>query len=116
MGALPRGRADLVCRHVVMALLVGAGVVERRRRLHPVRRIADPAGLDGLLDAYEERHADDRERLAAIEAYAPTGRCRVAMLRAYFGEADPPARCGHCDNCPDPLEHRLAAETPGSAG
>jgi ATP-dependent DNA helicase RecQ len=100
---------------VVVASLVGAGIVERRRRLHPARKIADAAELASLLEAYERRHADDRERLEAMEAYARTSRCRMAVLREYFGEPDPPPRCGHCDNCRQPLEQRLAAETPGGS-
>ncbi len=97
---------------VLVALLEGAGIVERRRRLHPARRITDPVELEALLGAYEERHSDDRARLEAMEEYAQTGRCRVAMLRAYFGEPEPPEHCGHCDNCRQPLAQRLAAETP----
>ena len=56
--ALPEKRVK-----VVAAQLIAAGAAERRRRkLHRIRPL-EPAELDRLLSEYEERHADDRERL-----------------------------------------------------
>lgn len=37
-----------------------------------------------------------------MTGYAESTRCRVQILREYFGEHDVPA-CGQCDNCEAPL-------------
>ena len=47
---------------------------------------------------FEARRISDRRRLAALLAYMNTQRCRVQMLRAYFGEPEGD-KCGLCDSC-----------------
>src|SRR5438105_1083623 len=80
--ALPEKRVK-----VVGAQLVAAGAAERLgRKLRRVRAL-EPAELDRLLSEYEERHADDRERLEEIMQYAQSADCRVRKLREYFSEA-----------------------------
>ena len=104
--ALPEKRVK-----VIAAQLVAAGAAERRgRRLRRVRPL-EPAELDRLLSEYEERHADDRERLEEIMQYAQSAGCRMQKLREYFSE---PAgdRCGICDNCRRPPVERPAVPAP----
>ncbi len=91
--ALPRNRVK-----VIVALLESAGLVERGRRLRKLRDIESHEELEGLLAEYEERHADDRERLASMMRYGQTTMCRVRYLTRYFGE-ETPNDCGRCDNC-----------------
>jgi ATP-dependent DNA helicase RecQ len=104
--ALPEKRVK-----VVAAQLVAAGAAERRgRKLRRVRAL-EPAELDRLLSEYEERHADDRERLEEIMHYAQSAGCRVRKLREYFSEpaGDP---CGVCDNCRRPPVEQPAVPAP----
>lgn len=86
---------------VVIAQLEAAGLVQRRRGRLAVSVPADPAELDRVLAAYEDRTRGDRERLEAMMRYAESTDCRVRWLRRYFEEpeGDP---CGHCDSCVDP--------------
>lgn len=86
---------------VIVAQLEAAGVLARRHgRLRDVRRFADQAAFDRFLGQYEERLAEDRARLDAIMSYGQVTRCRMRILREYFGEsAGEP--CRHCDNCRD---------------
>ncbi|RIL02353.1 MAG: recombinase RecQ [Proteobacteria bacterium] len=94
---------------VVLAQLAGAGIVERRRRLHVRRAIADAGELDALLGEYESRHTSDRERLDAMMRYAQSTQCRVQRLRAYFGE-DAGDACARCDNCENDAQRIPPAE------
>jgi hypothetical protein len=47
---------------------------------------------------FEVRRITDRRRLAELLKYMNTQRCRVQMMRGYFGEPEG-ARCGLCDSC-----------------
>jgi len=84
---------------VIVALLVGAGLVARGRRLRQLRDFETPDEMEAFLGAYEERHTGDRERLETMMRYAETTQCRLTLLRAYFGDEADGARCDHCDNC-----------------
>ncbi|MFL5309655.1 MAG: RecQ family ATP-dependent DNA helicase, partial [Myxococcales bacterium] len=104
--ALPEKRVK-----VVAAQLVAAGAAERRgRKLRRVRPL-EPAELERLLSEYEERHADDRERLEEIMQYAQSAACRVRKLREYFSEP-PGDPCGTCDNCRRPPVEQPAVPAP----
>jgi hypothetical protein len=46
---------------------------------------------------FEARRISDRRRLSALLSYMNTQKCRVQMLRAYFGEPEG-AQCGLCDS------------------
>jgi ATP-dependent DNA helicase RecQ len=93
---------------VILASLAAAGVIERQRgRFVRVRSFADIEELDRFERAYEERGAQDRQRLEAMMRYAESTLCRVRYLRAYFGD-DEGDDCGHCDNCRDRPAERLA--------
>jgi ATP-dependent DNA helicase RecQ len=96
---------------VVAAQLVAAGAAERRgRKLRAIRPLK-PGELERLLSEYEERHADDRERLEEIMQYAQSAGCRVRKLREYF--AEPPGdACGLCDNCRRPPVEQPAVPAP----
>lgn len=55
--------------------------------------------LRGRLADYEARRNADREKLAAMEGYCRTARCRTRHLLEYFGDEPAPGwTCGHCDN------------------
>ncbi|MBP7147077.1 MAG: ATP-dependent DNA helicase RecQ [Acidobacteria bacterium] len=86
---------------VIAAQLRDAGVVRRGRRgLRHVKEFAHAEALSGLLTEHERRRQADRERVAAVMAYAQTARCRVRYIKEYF-EVEAEERCGHCDNCRD---------------
>jgi ATP-dependent DNA helicase RecQ len=109
---------------VVLAELKEGGLVRERRaaRWALVDAAADRAALEALAAAFDERRAADRARLAAVEDYATSVRCRWRLLRGYFGEELPDDwRCGACDNCRDRVAERTrwpgdeTPETPGPA-
>jgi len=84
---------------VIVAQLESAGIAARRRgRVRLVRALSDAEELARLLDEYEDRRHDDRQRLDTMMRYAQSGSCRVRFLREYFGDAADDD-CGHCDNC-----------------
>ena len=56
-----------------------------------VRRL--PLGL------LRERRNAELAKLAAVERYARTRRCRRARILGYFADSSGPANCGTCDNC-----------------
>jgi ATP-dependent DNA helicase RecQ len=72
--------------------------VARGRRLRKLRDFKSPDELETFLRAYEQRQTSDQERLQEMMRYAESADCRMAELRAYFGD-DPGQPCGHCDNC-----------------
>jgi superfamily II DNA helicase RecQ len=98
---------------VVVAQLVGAGILARGRRLRLVRDFADADELDAFLGAYEAWHADDHRRLESMMRYAESTTCRVQTLRRWFGEPEPPP-CGRCDSCRNPTAGIVTA-APGAA-
>lgn len=95
---------------VIVAQLVGAGVVERQRRSLVRIGPLQEAGLEEFLAAYEQRQLDDRERLEAMMRFAQSPVCRRKLLREYFG-ADKGDACGSCDNCKSGLSS-IASERP----
>ena len=95
---------------VIVAQLVGAGVVERRGRSLVKTGELDPEALGRMLSAYEERQTGDRERLQTMMRFAQSPLCRRRLLREYFGE-ERGENCGNCDNCRSGVA-RLASERP----
>ncbi|HET9754398.1 MAG TPA: ATP-dependent DNA helicase RecQ [Myxococcales bacterium] len=95
---------------VIVAQLVGAGVVERRGRSLVRTGDLDAEALAGVLSAYEERQTGDRERLETMMRFAQSALCRWRLLREYFGE-ERGEDCGNCDNCRSGMT-RLASERP----
>ena len=51
------------------------------------------------LGPLRERRKAELAKLAAVEGYARTRRCRRARILAYFGDTSGSAHCGACDNC-----------------
>ncbi|HKU61315.1 MAG TPA: ATP-dependent DNA helicase RecQ [Gemmatimonadales bacterium] len=101
--ALLQEKAPAVARaklRVVLAALKERKLVRERRGSRYVlqRRGVGDAELVRIADEWRQRAEADREKLARMEGYARTARCRWQALREYFDE--PPAdHCGVCDNC-----------------
>jgi ATP-dependent DNA helicase RecQ len=93
--ALPERRV-----RVVLSVLEGMGVAEevRAARWKGVEPRPTRERIDKAAQVFEARRISDRRRLADLLKYMNTQRCRVEMLREYFGEATG-ERCGHCDSC-----------------
>jgi len=49
------------------------------------------------------RQQSERQRLESLAGLVETADCRRAVLLRHFGE-DPPARCGNCDTCLEPVD------------
>jgi ATP-dependent DNA helicase RecQ len=95
---------------VIVAQLVGAGVVERRGRSLAKTGELDAGGLVRMLTAWEERQTGDRERLETMMRFAQSALCRRRLLREYFGE-ERGENCGNCDNCRSGMT-QMASERP----
>jgi ATP-dependent DNA helicase RecQ len=93
--ALPERRV-----RVVLSVLEGMGVAEevRANRWKGVEPRPTRERIDKAAQVFEARRISDRRRLFDLLKYMNTQRCRVQMLREYFGE---PAgdKCGLCDSC-----------------
>ncbi len=64
----------------------------------------DDSGVDW--DAIARRRASELEKLALMQGYARSNRCRRAFVLEYFGEQRLPAKCAACDNCERPWLRR----------
>jgi ATP-dependent DNA helicase RecQ len=93
--ALPERRV-----RVVLSVLEGMGVAQevRAARWMGVEPRPDREQIYKAASVFEARRISDRRRLNDLLKYMNTQRCRVEMLREYFGEAAG-ERCGHCDSC-----------------
>lgn len=91
---------------VIVALLEALGIVERGRRLKKRRDFADDAEFRTFVEEYEQRHADDQDRLETMMRYGQTTMCRVRYLTQYFGQKQS-TDCGHCDNCQSGLTNLI---------
>jgi ATP-dependent DNA helicase RecQ len=91
---------------VIVALLEATGIVERGRRLRKLRDFSNDEEFHAFLEAYEQRHANDRDRLERMMRYGQTTMCRVRYLTRYFG-CETAKDCGHCDNCRDGLTEKV---------
>src|SRR5450432_1466049 len=92
--ALPERRV-----RVILAVLEAMGVAEEIKAARwkgveprPTREQIDKAAM-----VFEARRISDRRRLESLLKYMNTQRCRVQMLRAYFGEPEG-EKCGLCDS------------------
>jgi ATP-dependent DNA helicase RecQ len=60
----------------------------------------DPQQLSGELHAYfQQQEASEIRRIQAMLDLFASDRCLSQSLAAYFGDANAPARCGHCSVC-----------------
>jgi ATP-dependent DNA helicase RecQ len=93
--ALPERRV-----RVVLSVLEGMGVAQevRAARWMGVEPRPTRERIDKAASVFEARRISDRRRLADLLKYMNTQRCRVEMLREYFGEPTG-ERCGQCDSC-----------------
>jgi hypothetical protein len=93
--ALPERRV-----RVVLSVLEAMGVAKevRAARWSGVEPRPTRQAIDKASAVFESRRISDRRRLAELLKYMNLQRCRVQMLRTYFGE-DPGPECGLCDSC-----------------
>jgi ATP-dependent DNA helicase RecQ len=93
--ALPERRV-----RVVLSVLEGMGVAEevKAARWKGVEPRPTRERIDKAASVFEARRISDRRRLADVLKYMNTNRCRVQMMREYFGEPTG-ALCGVCDSC-----------------
>jgi len=92
--ALPERRV-----RVILSVLEAMGVAQevKAARWEGVEPKPTREQIDKAASVFEARRISDRRRLAALLAYMNTQRCRVQMLRAYFGEPEG-EKCGLCDS------------------
>ena len=103
---------------VVLAALKDERVVRETKgvRFRLLEADLGPERLEAVARGFAERGERDRQRLAEMEDYARTVRCRWRVLRDYFGEAtEEDDRCGTCDNCVHPVEERIRLPEPEDA-
>lgn len=93
--ALPERRV-----RVILSVLEAMGVAEevKAARWKGVDPKPTREAIDKAASVFEARRISDRRRLASLLAYMNTQRCRVQMLREYFGEPQGD-KCGLCDSC-----------------
>jgi len=93
--ALPERRV-----RVVLSVLEAMGVAKevKAARWAGVEPRPTRQAIDKAAGVFESRRISDRRRLAELLKYMNLQRCRVQMLRTYFGE-DPGPECGLCDSC-----------------
>jgi ATP-dependent DNA helicase RecQ len=92
--ALPERRV-----RVILSVLEAMGVAEevKAARWKGVEPKPTREQIDKAASVFEARRISDRRRLAALLSYMNTQRCRVQMLRSYFGEPEG-EKCGLCDS------------------
>jgi len=93
--ALPERRV-----RVILSVLEAMGVAQevKAARWQGVEPRPSREQIDKAASVFEARRISDRRRLASLLAYMNTQRCRVQMMRAYFGEPEG-EKCGLCDSC-----------------
>ncbi len=93
--ALPERRV-----RVVLSVLEAMGVAKevKAARWAGVEPRPTRQQIDKAASVFEARRISDRRRLAELLKYMNLQRCRVQMLRQYFGE-EPGPTCGLCDSC-----------------
>ncbi|GAB7129606.1 RecQ family ATP-dependent DNA helicase [Silvimonas sp. JCM 19000] len=97
---MPRGKQD-----VILAVLRRDRLVELADE-HWRVSVEGNTGehLDNLAARFEAVALADQDKLDQMMHYAQNAQCRWCFLLEYFGEAAPFERCGHCDNCLEPVE------------
>lgn len=94
---------------VSLVLLKDAGVVGEVRyaKFKLVKTNLGRGEIDQIVQQCEERHKREHEKLEQIMLYGQSTSCRWKILHDYFNEPFPQERCGHCDNCMQPIEEQL---------
>jgi ATP-dependent DNA helicase RecQ len=92
---------------VLSGTLEAMGVLGRRAGRLQLCRPMSEGQRESFVAGFELHYQADREQLQAMMRYADSTRCRMQLLREYFGEAEGDA-CGRCDNCRHPIVASLA--------
>ena len=97
---------------VALNVLKEAGIVREARgsRFTLLRRDVPGPELEEFARQYEERSQADRARLERMLQYAQSALCHWKILLEYFGDEAEWDRCGHCDNCRNPIEAQAPRE------
>jgi ATP-dependent DNA helicase RecQ len=92
--ALPERRV-----RVILSVLEAMGVAEevKAARWKGVEPKPTREQIDKAASVFEARRISDRRRLDSLLKYMNTQKCRVQMLRGYFGEPEG-EKCGLCDS------------------
>jgi ATP-dependent DNA helicase RecQ len=92
--ALPERRV-----RVILSVLEAMGVAEevKAARWKGVEPKPTREQIDKAASVFEARRISDRRRLDSLLKYMNTQKCRVQMLRSYFGEPEG-EKCGLCDS------------------
>jgi len=98
---------------VILAVLEGMELLRRKRPGLELTRPFRNDELEALLASFEARYGADRERIETMMRYAQSTRCRMQLLREYFGDA-PGEPCERCDNCTHPVVPAPAVAPPQS--
>ncbi|HVZ75353.1 MAG TPA: ATP-dependent DNA helicase RecQ [Polyangia bacterium] len=93
--ALPERRV-----RVILSVLEAMGVAReiKAARWEGVEPKPSREQIDKAASVFVARQISDRRRLNDLLKYMNTQRCRVQMMRAYFGEPEGD-KCGMCDSC-----------------
>ena len=94
---------------VSLALLKDAEVVGELRyaKFKLIKTNLGRGEIDEIVRQCEERYKQERDKLEQMMLYGQSTSCRWKMLHDYFNEPFPQERCGHCDNCLQPIEEQL---------
>jgi ATP-dependent DNA helicase RecQ len=89
-----------------LATLKEAGVVGESRyaKFRLIKTNLGRSEIDQIVQQCVERNKQEHEKLERMMLYGQSTACRWKMLHDYFNEAFPDERCGHCDNCLQPLD------------
>jgi ATP-dependent DNA helicase RecQ len=92
--ALPERRV-----RVILSVLEAMGVAEevKAARWKGVDPKPTREQIDKAASVFEARRISDRRRMDSLLKYMNTQKCRVQMLRSYFGEPEG-EKCGLCDS------------------
>ena len=88
---------------VILHLLTESRLIRKTRRGFRTAspELPTPDTLEQVLAVYTARAQSDQDRLADMMRYAESPRCRMQIIRAYFGDPEGD-RCTRCDNCQSP--------------
>jgi len=94
---------------VSLTLLKDAGVVGEVHyaKFKLIKTDLGRGEIDEIVQQCQERDKQEHEKLEQMMLYGQSSSCRWKILHDYFNEPFPQERCGHCDNCMQPIEEQL---------
>jgi ATP-dependent DNA helicase RecQ len=120
LAALPPGLSDFATAPRLLDSLAGRQFLVWRRVgsgitcADPDRSLSSHAIDWKLLDA---RRSGEMRKLAAVQSYVYTRRCRREFILRYFGDRAARSRCSGCDNClGTTVRHEPASSSSTTAG